>query len=281
MTRDQKSNFVGWGFIFPALLLFLTFSLFPIFKGISLSLYKADVFEKEYIGLDNYREMFESRIFWKGFRNTLFFTGVTTPFIAIIPLFVSIMAVRTIRAYQYYIRFAFYIPEIASGVIIVAVWKWMFHPTNGIINQLIGKAIPWFGQNPYSITAIEIMLIFSGFGTAVMFYMARLLSIDKEIYEAARIDGAKWYQEIRYISVPLVMPMIAFVTITRTIGYLQTWEYPWMMAGGGPNNGTTTIALQMYKNAALLGKWGYAAAIGMFLLVVTLILAIIQRRIFR
>ena len=281
MTRDQKSNLMGWALICPAVLLFIMFSLIPIIKGISLSLYDADAFGKEFVGLANFKEMFQSRLFWKGFRHTLIFTGVTVPFIAIVPLFVSILAVRTIRVFQYYIRFAFYLPEIAAGVAIVAVWKWIFHPTNGIMNVILKSKIAWFGQNPYSMTAIEIMLIFSGFGIAVMFYMARLLSIDKELYDAAKIDGCKWYQEIRYITVPIVLPMVAFITIIKTIGYLQTWEYPWMMTQGGPNNGTTTIALQIYVNAAHLGRLGYAAAIGVFLLIVTLALAIIQRRLFR
>ena len=240
-----------------------------------------NVFGKKFVGLDNFREMFSSHLFWKGFRNTLLFTGITTPIITIVPLLISALAVRTIRSFQYGVRFAFYIPEIAAGVVIVGVWKWIFDPMHGLANSIFKTNIGWLGQNPYAMVAIEAMLIWGGFGMAIMFYMARLLAIDKEIYDAAKIDGAKWYHEIRYISVPLVMPMVAFVAITRTIGYLQTWEYPWMMTGGGPNNGTTTIALQMYKNTALLGRWGYAAAIGVFLLVVTLTIAIIQRRIFR
>ena len=281
MTRAQKSNLTGLGFIAPACLLFILFSLIPLIKGISLSMYKADAFGSEFVGLSNFKEMFASRLFWKGFRHTLVFTGISVPIFTSIPLFVSILAARTTRAFQYYIRFAFYIPEIAAGVVIVAVWKWIFHPINGILNYILGTNIAWLGQNPYAMTAIEIMLVTSAFGMAVMFFMARLLSIDKEIYDAAKIDGAKWYHEIRYITLPLIMPMIAFIVITRTIGYLQTWEYPYMMSGGGPNNGTTTMALQMYQNGVLVGRWGYAAAIGMFLLLITLTLAIIQRRIFR
>ena len=111
--------------------------------------------------------------------------------------------------------------------------------------------------------------------------MAKLGSIDSSLYEAARIDGASWWQEARYISIPLVMPMILFINIIKTVGYLQTWIYPNIMAGGGPNNSTSTVALQMYQNAALYGRWGYAAAIGMFLLLITLIFALIQRRLLR
>jgi len=272
---------MGLAMVSPALLLFLLFSVYPLISGVILSFYDASVFGKAFIGWGNYREIFTNQRFWKGFVNVLKFTAISIPVEIFLPLFIGALAVRLSKALQFTVRFAFYIPNLAAGVVIASVWKWIFHPSRGILNWLLGIDIAWLAENPYAFYAITIMMLSSVMGMTVIIYMAAFSAINKDLYEAAKLDGCGEWGELIHVTIPQILPIMMFIAITRTIGVLQIWQLPFLMTGGGPNYGTTTITLQIYQNGFQFQRWGYASALGVVLLVLTLIFSVTQKYLFR
>jgi len=265
----------------PAILLFGLFTVYPLLSGVVLSFQEASVFGKAFIGLANYREMLHSERFWKGISNTLKFTAIAVPVEIILPLIVGTLASKMSRAFQFGVRFAFYIPTMTSGVIIAAVWKWIFHPTDGILNWLLGTDVAWLATNPHAFISLTIMLLSGVMGMTIIIYMAAFGGINKDLYDAAKLDGCSGFQEMVHVTVPQILPIIGYIAITRTIGVLQIWQLPFLMTGGGPNYGTTTLTLQVYQNGFHFQRWGYASALGMVLLFITMIFSISQKYLFR
>ena len=276
-----REKITGLLMVSPALFLFCLFTVYPLFSGLALSLHEASAFGKSFIGFANYREMFSNPRFWKGVLNTLKFTAICIPIEVVFPLVVGALASRMSRAFQFGVRFAFYVPTIAAGVVIAAVWKWIFHPTAGVLNWALGTEIAWLATNPYTFIAIIIMLLSSVMGMTIIIYMAAFGGIKKDLYEAARLDGCNAAQELYHITIPQMLPVIAFIAITRTIGLLQIWQLPFLMTGGGPNYGTTTITLQLYQNGFHFQRLGYASAMGVVLLFITMVFSITQKYLFR
>lgn len=272
---------MGLAMVSPALLLFLVFSIYPLFSGLFLSLFDASVFGKTFIGFQNYREIFSNERFWKGLINVVKFTVISIPVEVFVPLFIGALASRMSRAFQFTVRFAFYIPNLAAGVVTAAVWQWIFHPSRGLLNGLLGTDIAWLAQNPYAFYAITIMMLSSVMGMTIIIYMAAFGAINKDLYDAARLDGCSEWGEIVHVTIPQILPIIAYVAITRTIGVIQIWQLPFLMTGGGPNYGTTTITLQIYQNGFLFQRWGYASALGMVLMMITLVVAVGQKYLLR
>jgi len=281
MRRKTRARLWGLAFIAPALCFYFLFSVYPFTKGISLAFFRASVFGSEFSGLANYREMFSEPLFWGAVKNTLMFTIITVPAVTVIPFVIAVMAARLSTAYQHFIRFAFYVPMLSAGVIISAFWKYFFHPSHGLFNKLLGTRIAWLGSNPEAFWSIETILIFSALGIPIILYMAKILGIPQEIIDSAKIDGCGETRVAWHVTFPLMLPIIAFIAITRTIGYLQTWMMPFLLTGGGPNHGTETVVLQIYQHAIVRGRWGYGAAMGVLLMAVTVSIALIQRRVLR
>jgi len=279
MRRKTRARLWGLAFIAPALCFYLLFSVYPFFKGISLAFFRASVFGSEFTGLTNYRDMFAEPLFFRAVKNTLMFTVITAPAVTFVPFVIAVMASRLSSSYQHFIRFAFYIPMFSAGVIISSFWKWVFHPSSGFLNKLLNIQVAWLGTNPTAFWSIETILIFSAFGIPIILYMAKILGIPQELIDSARIDGCSETRVAWHVTFPLMLPIVAFVAITRTIGYLQTWMMPYLLTGGGPNHGTETVVLQIYQHAIIRGRWGYGAAMGVLLMLVTVSIALIQRRV--
>ena len=280
-ASDRRKRNAIWGaaFVGPSLLFFAVFSVYPIIKAITLSFSRANVFGSEFIGLGHFAEFLASPLFWLGVKNTLLFTAYTVPVAAIVPLVLALIVARSGEKFHNFLRFAFYIPELSAGVIIAALWKWIFHPTKGLLNAVLGTRIAWLGSNPYAFYSIEAVMLTTLISMPFILYLARIITIDDSIFEAAMIDGCGWIRASRHITIPLTMPIMGFVVIIKTIGVLQVWQLPFIYTGGGPNYGTTTVVLQIYQNLTF-GRWGYASAMGLFLLIVTAGLAVLQKKVF-
>ena len=282
LASDRRKRSAKWGaaFVTPSLLFFAVFSAYPIIKGITLSFSQASVFGSQFIGFDNFAEFLSDPLFWRGVKNALLFTAYTVPFTALFPLFLALIVARSGEQLHNFLRFAFYIPGLSAGVIIAALWKWLFHPTKGFLNAALGTKIAWLGSNPYAFYSIEAVMLSTAISLPFILYLGRIIMIDNAIFEAALIDGCGWIRASWYISLPLTMPIVGFVVIVTTIGTLQVWQLPFIYTGGGPNYGTTTVVLQIYQNL-MFGRWGYASAMGLFLLIVTAGLTVLQKKVFK
>jgi len=276
----NNNQLSAWLFLTPALFFFLVFSAYPIIRSVQLSFFNATVLTQQFIGLQNYIAVFKNPRILKSFINTFKFTVFIVPIVTVVPLAIAMIGYRMGKALQSVIRFAYYIPVLSAGPIVIITWMWLLHPT-GLINQLLGKQILWMGSNPEAFFAISMIMISVDLGMTIIIYFAAMTTIDTELYDAAKLDGCNGIQEDLYITTPLIAPTVGFIFFIKIVGISQIWMFPYLLTGGGPNYGTNTAILEVYLQAFQYGKYGFASSIGVIFAVVIGSVALIQRRFFK
>lgn len=276
----NNNQLSAWLFLTPAIFFFIVFSAYPIIRSIQLSFYNAGILKMEFIGLQNYIEIFQNPRILKAFINSGKFALFIVPIVISLPLVIAVIGYRMHKTFQTVIRFAYYIPVLTAGPIVIIVWLWLLHPT-GLINQFLGQQILWFGSNPEAFFAISMIVISVDMGMTIIIYSAAMTTIDTELYDAAKIDGCNGIQEDWYITRPLIMPTIGFIFFIKIIGISQIWMFPWMITGGGPNYGTNTAVLEIYLQAFNYGKYGFASAIGVLFALAIGSMGYLQRKFFK
>ncbi len=276
----KKDNIIAYLFLLPALFFFITFSAYPIIRSIQLSFYDANIMSMEFIGFKNYIAIFQNERILKAFINTFKFTAFIVPIVTIIPLIIAVIGYRMGKVLQSIIRFAYYIPVLTAGPIVIMIYLWILHPT-GILNQFLGRQILWLGSNPEAFFAISMIMISVDLGMTIIIYSAAMTTIDIELYDAAKLDGCNGIQEDWYITVPMIFPTVGFIFFIKIVGISQIFLFPMLLTGGGPNYGTNTAILEVYLQAFQYGKYGFASAIGVIFAVVIGTVALIQRKFFK
>ena len=193
--------------------------------------------------------------------------------LGLIAFSIAIMILPFKKKTQSLFKSVYYLPGIASGVALSVVWLWLYDSSpDGLFNQvLMFFGIPsqnWLSSSKTSMLSLMLMAILSGQGSNIIIYIAALLGIDNSYFEAAELDGATFFQKVRYIVFPLVKPTTLFLLVTGIIGSFQVFQNAFMMTGGGPDNSTTMIGLLIYKNAFEYSKFGLACAQAILLAIV-------------
>ncbi len=283
---DRRFRFTSedrWGyfFIFVAMVVFVTFTLYPVVSAVRTSFLKYKPFGSEFIGLKNYIDTFKSALFYKAVKNTIVYTAVVVPLSLLIAFSIAIMILPFKKKTQSLFKSVYYLPGIASGVALSVVWLWLYDSSpDGLFNQvLMFFGIPsqnWLSSSKTSMLSLMLMAILSGQGSNIIIYIAALLGIDNSYFEAAELDGATFFQKVRYIVFPLVKPTTLFLLVTGIIGSFQVFQNAFMMTGGGPDNSTTMIGLLIYKNAFEYSKFGLACAQAILLAVVIALISLVQ-----
>lgn len=241
---DRRFRFTSedrWGyfFIFVAMVVFVTFTLYPVVSAVRTSFLKYKPFGSEFIGLKNYIDTFKSALFYKAVKNTIVYTAVVVPLSLLIAFSIAIMILPFKKKTQSLFKSVYYLPGIASGVALSVVWLWLYDSSpDGLFNQvLMFFGIPsqnWLSSSKTSMLSLMLMAILSGQGSNIIIYIAALLGIDNSYFEAAELDGATFFQKVRYIVFPLVKPTTLFLLVTGIIGSFQVFQNAFMMTGGGP-----------------------------------------------
>jgi len=282
-NKKTKQIFIGLAMLSPALLILLLFTVIPTIEGVLLAFFKANARVRRFVGLNNFIYLIKDDIFWKAMKNTLCYVGFCVPLMVLIPFYIAVVASKMKKSWQGYIRFAFYVPLISAGMITSMVWDWIFNARHGLLNYLIGligiEPVIWLGTIPAAFFAVCIVLITSSMGMNLILYMSALSAIDKNIFEAAGIDGCSEAQKTYYILFPLMLPIIAFVTIMQTIGVALIWEIIFVLTSGGPYYATTSLVFQIFIRAFQSGKYGLAAAESIIVLTIIMCLALLQKRV--
>lgn len=283
-TNDDK-----WGYIFiaAAMIIFCVFTLYPVFNAIYTSFFNYKPFGSEYVGLQNYIDTLKYskfNLFYKAAKNTIVYTVVVVPLSLLLSFTISIMILPFKKKLQSIFKAMYYLPGIASGVALSVVWLWLYDSSpDGIFNRILGFfGIPsqnWLSSTKTSMLSLMIMALLSSHGTRIITYIAALLGIDNSYFEAAELDGASFFQKVRFIVWPLVKPTTLFLLITGVIGSFQVFMNAYMMTGGGPDNSTTMIGLLIYNNAFVYGKYGLACAQAILLAIAIAIMSLFQFRV--
>ncbi len=269
-------------FLAPFLLFFIAFTILPILLTLVISFQDVGVRTTRWVGFDNYADLVDDTVFWRAIVNSLVVTAVVVPVATIGSLLIAAIAVTLPMRWQSLARGGFYLPAIASALVLTMVWLWILHPVNGILNWVISPLgvgnIEWLGRSNTALASVMLVVLSFSLGAPVILFIAALNGIPREIYEAARLDGATALREFLRISIPLVRPVLALVVIILTLGTFQIFVIVKVMTLGGPANATQSLVFRIWQLAFTRGEFGSAAAIAVVLLVIGLAIAIAQRR---
>jgi multiple sugar transport system permease protein len=273
-----------WGlfFISPWIVGFLIFQLGPMLASLYFSFTEYNVLRPpKWIGLENYRYMFDGDPrFWQSVRVTFYYVVLRVPPTVIGALICAIMLNQAIRARVVY-RTIFFIPSITPAVAAILVWTWVLDAHYGLLNyllSLIGITGPsWLGDPRWAVPSLVLLGVWGSIGgTSAVIFLSALQEIPVSYYEAAKVDGANWFQLQRFITVPLLTPAIFFVLVLTIIGTFQTFTAAYVGTNGGPAYATYFYVLHLYQQAFRSLQMGYSSALAWVLVVILLIFTWIQ-----
>ncbi|MFV0343536.1 MAG: carbohydrate ABC transporter permease [Anaerocolumna sp.] len=280
--RTIRTNLMGYAFILPNLIGYSIFVFLPVCFSFVLSFMKWDASQApmEFVGLQNFTQIFGDEIFRKSFGNTIEYALLTVIPTLVLSLLLAVLMNSKIKGINFF-RTSFFFPYIASIVAVGAVWNMLFQPDFGPINEFlrfIGIANPprWVVDVNWAMVAIAIVTIWKFTGYYMIVYLAALQGIPFSLYEAASIDGAKGWQKLRYITIPMLTPTTFFVLIMLTIQCFKVFDLVYVMTGGGPGNSTKTLVNYIYEKAFVSWQLGPASAGAIILFSVVLGITLIQ-----
>ncbi len=281
---QMRSFLTGMAFISPALIGFALFALWPIVQSFYYSLTDYRLLQPPYyIGLENYRDLLDDRVFHLALRNTLFMVVIGLPIHLVFDLSMALLLNTRIRGLSIF-RTIFYVPSITPVVASTIVWLWLFNGQYGVLNVILG----WFGLGPIGWLTdpdwTKPSLIFMGMwfgGNTILIYLAALQDVPETLLESAELDGANALQRIRHVTLPMISPVIFYTIIINLIGYFQYFSEAWVLtatregAAGGPANSILFYSMNLYQTAFQQFKMGYASAQAWILFVIILLATLI------
>ena len=267
-------------FLLPAGIVLLIFFFIPFFQTIGLSFldYSNNIYHASFAGLQNYVAILHNPVFYKVMLNTIIYLVVAVPVLAIIPLFLAILINQKIKGITLY-KILIYLPVIVSIVVAAIAFKWLY-AEQGILNYLLNvfhiHSIGWLTDPKYAIYSVIIVTIWKGIGYYMMIYLAALMSVPKELYEACDIDCAGFFTKHLTVTIPHIMPTIALVTTISSISAMKIFAEIYVMTKGGPLNSTKTIVYYIYEKAFENLDLGYASAMAVILLVIVMAFSLVN-----
>jgi len=273
------SKFLGMAYVSPYIIGLFLFTAFPFLASLYLSFTDYDLLSTpEWVGLDNYERLFtRDRTFAKSLNVTLLYVFMTVPLKLAFALLVAVVLNYKLKAIGLF-RTAYYVPSVLGGSIAIAVlWRYSFAEA-GLVNMgltAVGmEPVNWFGDPQNALFTLTLLRCWQ-FGSAMVIFLAALQSVDKSLYEASSIDGAGKWQQFRYITVPLITPVIFFNLIMQTVQAFQEFNGPYIITNGGPLKSTYLLPLYIYDKAFKSFDMGYASAIAWVLFVIIMVLTLI------
>ena len=285
--NSKKEKTYGVFATVPALILFLIFTYIPLLMTLGYSVTDWNGFSKNFnfVGLDNFLQVFKDTEVLQTFGNTLYFTVLVVVIGIVLQLMLAIFLFEKLKG-RNVLRAIIYAPCIISPVIVSLTWVNFFQYA-GIINEVLSKVgleglrVDWLGD----VNIVKNVLIFintwqwAGYGMII--FMTGLSSISQDVYEAGMLDGACGFKKFRYITLPLLLPSVTVNVFISITGALRLFDLPFVMTGGGPINASKTISMTIYDNAFLYERFGYSSAIGVIFFLIIAAVTVIQLKITR
>ncbi|MFJ6523507.1 multiple sugar transport system permease protein [Streptomyces filamentosus] len=266
-----RRNLTAHGFLVGAVLCFAVFSWYPMVREFLLAFQKTERGTSTWVGLDNFRTVANDPAFWQAWSNTLLYTALALVLGFAVP-FVTALVINEFRHGQGYLRLLVYLPVMLPPVAAVLLFKYLYDPGYGLLNELLGAlglpAQQWLQDPDLSLLAVVVASTWMNMGGATLIYLAALQSIPGELYEAAELDGAGLLRKIWHVTIPQTRLVLSLMLLMQVIATMQVFVEPFLLTGGaGPEGSTTTVVYLIYQYAFNFNNYGAAAALGLMLLV--------------
>ena len=271
---NYYKKYTPYLFLLPAAAVMIVFFFIPFFQTFGLSFfdYSSSLYNPNFVGADNYIKLFKEPVFYKVMFNTFMYLVIAVPFLVTFPLFLAILINQKIRGITLY-KILLYLPVIVSIVVAAIAFKWLY-AGQGILNYILSlfhiKSIGWLVDTKWALFSVALVTIWKGIGYYMMIYLASLMSVPQDLYEACDIDGANFITKHVTVTIPHIMPTIALVSTISTISAMKVFAEIYVMTKGGPLNSTKTIVYYIYERAFENLDLGYASALAVVLLVVVM-----------
>lgn len=265
--------------LLPAVMLFLVFTAWPLAEVVRLSTFQTNFIVTRFIGLGNYIAAFSSPAFLQSIGNSFLYCAIMVPAIAGSALGIALLVFHMSKRWQDATRLILYLPALSAGLIISQFWKWIFHargPANWLLSLLGLPAMQWWAQTATAVPIISTAISMASLGGYLIMVLAAMLSIDRSLLDAARIDGASTGQVNRRIILPLVMPTFLLVCLLVAISAFQIWENIYALA---PYDHAATMTWEIYKAGFQASRYGLASAEAIVLVAIMLLLASAKGRV--
>lgn len=298
VEERPRFDWIPYLFILPHFIFFMIFAAFPFVLGIIISFFEYDYLRPEaarFVGLENYTALFtagtvEFPIFWNALTNTVRFVVMSVPLLIVVPLLLALLLNMNYSGKNIY-RAIFFSPWVLSSAVVGLLGFWVFQSQGGLLNYYlkeIGAGTPrWLSSMPWAWYSILIVTVWWTSGFNMIIILAALQSIPPELYEAAEIDGAGWWDRFRYVTIPMLRPVLLFIVIITIIASFNLFAQPFFMTdGGGPaqaggGGATEPIMLRIYNQSFVRYRMGSGAAMSLVVAMIMMLVSYFNFRFFR
>ena len=276
----MRAGLAGWMFIAPALIVLGLFFALPVASALLLSLTDFDLYaladpaNLRFVALDNYIELLRTPIFWKALWNTTYFVVVGVPLSIAVSLAAALLLDSQLARAKAFFRTALFAPVVTTLVAVAVIWRYLFHTSYGLVNWALGHVgitpVDWLGDPAWAMPTIIGFAVWKNFGYNMVILLAGLQAVPRELYEAARIDGASTWRQILHITLPSLGPVLLVVSVITVSGYFQLFAEPYVMTRGDPLQSTVSVLYFMFEEGFKWWNLGRASAVAFMLFLVIL-----------
>ena len=283
LLREIRRNLWIYLALIPPFALLTIFTLIPIARSLLLTFQTWSLEGSTWVGLGNLDQLVHDGVFGRAMRNTLVYTLAAVPIGTITALVLSEFVRPLPTPVQTLFKSSFYLPAVVASVVIVLVWRWIYNPNSyGLLNyllSLIGKGpFLWLKDPKTALACLTATSLVGGQGGAVVLLLAAMGGIPGPLYESARLDGSNRLTEFWFITVPLLRPVLVYLSVMATIGSFQVFTGTFLLTYGGPNNSTSTAVFSIYRTAFQYFEFGYASAQAVVLFLIIMAFSVVLFR---
>lgn len=287
VSRKKKEALQGIIYVLPSFILIMAFCIIPIFMSGYFSFTSYNIMTTpKFVGLENYEKVFQDGYVADAAKNTLLYVLMTVPAQTILSLvFAAFLAYKMQNKTGGFLRSVMFIPVIASAVTAGTIWRIILNTEGGLLNNILNffhlDSVNWLGSTKTALISICIVAVWKNVGYFLVIYYAGIMGISKDLYEAAKVDGATSIQQFFKITLPMLKPITYLVVTLGIIWSFQVFDLAYLMTGGGPGRATVTLVMGIYNAAFKQYKMGYACAMAMLLLLIVVIINVIENLFFK
>ena len=282
----SRKSYIGTAFIAPAFVLFTCFVAIPLVLSVYYGFTKWNgISNPQFVGLANFQKLLQTADYWKTFSNTMILLIVSLVFQVLLGLVLAWLLINSFKLFKFY-RALIFLPVVVAPMAIGLLFSLFYNPEFGIINPLLALFFPnfdppeWLSDSSVVLVSVIIPQVWQYIGMYTIIFAAAILGIPEDIFESARIDGANQWTVFTRMVIPQVRDIFRICIILAVTGSLKAFDHAWAITGGGPGFHSAYLAIYMYKSAFVRGSYGYASAISVTMLFVSIILTFIVRKLF-